>query len=270
MSAELPTFNRGVVRPLECLREGWRLIRDQYWLFLSIALVGTLLGQLAPLGVLMGPAMCGIYFCLLRREAGQPVTFDMLFRGFNYFVPSLIATLIVLIPVLLLVGVFYVLLLVGLMVLAGTAQQQPSGEPDPVAAWVFLGLTGVFYLVAIVVGLVVSVLFFFTYPLIVDRGLSGPDAVRTSARAALGNFGGVLGVVLLSSLLSLLGLLACYVGMFFELPIGLAMVAIAYRQVFPPEESVAFPPEPGRPPAAPEQTGIQTLGGITPAGPRAD
>ena len=26
-------FNKGVVKPMECFREGWELIKDRYWLF---------------------------------------------------------------------------------------------------------------------------------------------------------------------------------------------------------------------------------------------
>ena len=37
------------------------------------------------MGVAMGPAMCGIFFCLLRQERGQPVKFDHLMRGIDYF-----------------------------------------------------------------------------------------------------------------------------------------------------------------------------------------
>ena len=44
---------------------------------------------------------------------------------------------------------------------------------------------------------------------------------------------GVVGLVLLSTLLNLLGVFACYVGVFFVMPIGFAMVSVAYRQVFP-------------------------------------
>ena len=46
--------------------------------------------------------------------------------------------------------------------------------------------------------MLVSVLFTFTYPLIVDRRLRGLDAVRTSAKAALANFWPLLGLLLLT------------------------------------------------------------------------
>ena len=47
--------------------------------------------------------------------------------------------------------------------------------------------------------------------------------------------GGLIGLVVLNFLMTLVGLLACYVGAFFVLPIHFAAVAVAYRQVFPDE-----------------------------------
>ena len=93
----------------------------------------------------------------------------------------------------------------------------------------YAGLAGALY----------GLLIMFTFPLIVDRELSGVDAVRMSLRAARGNFGGVLGLTLLIVLLSLLGVLLCYVGAFLVMPLGYAMIAVAYRQVFPPRLTLA-------------------------------
>jgi len=36
-------FNTGVIRPVECMREGWELIKDQFWLFFAITLVGIII-----------------------------------------------------------------------------------------------------------------------------------------------------------------------------------------------------------------------------------
>ncbi len=33
-------FKTGVIRPIECFKEGWELIKDQYWLFMGISVVG--------------------------------------------------------------------------------------------------------------------------------------------------------------------------------------------------------------------------------------
>jgi hypothetical protein len=227
-------FNRGVVRPGECLSEGWALIKGHYWQFLGITFVATLIGSAAPFAILMGPMWCGVYICLFRRMAGRPVKFDMLFRGFEYFVPSLIATLVMVVPMMVVLGLGYVAFLVAMFAsLPGPAG--PGAPPPPGPGTGLFVSFGLFFLLVFVVMTVAQVLFFFIYPLIVERKMTGMQAVRASLRAARGNFGGVLGLTILTMLLTWVGLLACYVGAIFVTPIHFAAVAVAYRKVFPGE-----------------------------------
>ena len=191
MNEDQPTFNRNAVKPIQCLREGWDLIKGNYWLFMGIALVGTLIASVAPFGILLGPMMCGIYFCLFRQIRGESVKFEMLFRGFDYFVQSLIATMIMIVPMLVIIIPAYAIFIA--FVVATTPPQ--GAPPNPDAAWTMLGGMGLFYLVVFLVSIVISVLFFFTFPLIADRNMKGVQAVRTSIRAATANLGGVIGLV---------------------------------------------------------------------------
>ncbi len=64
----------------------------------------------------------------------------------------------------------------------------------------------------------------------------------------MGNFGGAVGLLLLNALLGLISLLACYVGVFFYLPISLAAMDVAYRQVFPEVDPIANAQSPYNPP----------------------
>ena len=66
-------FTPNAVQPIECLKAGWELIKDQYWLFMGVTLVALLIGQLAPFGILMAPMMCGIYLVLFQRLLGRQV-----------------------------------------------------------------------------------------------------------------------------------------------------------------------------------------------------
>jgi uncharacterized membrane protein len=83
-----------------------------------------------------------------------------------------------------------------------------------------------------VIVIVLSVGFTFAYPLIVDRKLSGLNAVKLSIKAAMANFWRLLGLMLLTGLMNFIGVLLCYVGVFFVLPINFAAIAMAYEQVF--------------------------------------
>ena len=55
------TFQRNAVRPMDCFKEGWSLIKGQYWLILGMCIVGWMIAAAVPLGILMGPMMCGLF-----------------------------------------------------------------------------------------------------------------------------------------------------------------------------------------------------------------
>jgi len=95
-----------------------------------------------------------------------------------------------------------------------------------------LAMLMLFFVFVFVVIIVVSIGFTFAYPLIVDRRLKGLDAVKLSFKAAMANFWGLLGMMLLTGLLGIAGIALCYVGMFLVLPISYGSIAVAYERVF--------------------------------------
>jgi hypothetical protein len=235
------SFNHGAVAPVECLKTGWATIKDQYWLFLGLTLVTILLGGAVPI-VLIGPMMCGLYLCLLGRMRGEAIEFGLLFKGFDYFVPGLVAAAIQTVPVFLIVLVadgFFFSFMFAVMPHDG-----PRGEgPPPIF---FVGLS-VFVLVVMIVSLIIQAIFLFAYPLIVDRKLSGWEATKASYNAVMKNLGGVVGLILLNAGLGIVGVLCCYVGVFLVMPVTFAAQAAAYRQVFPEIHPIvpSPPPPPG-------------------------
>ena len=221
-------FRRGVVQPIYCIKTGWALIRDQYWLFVGMAAVAMILGSFVPFGIVLGPLMCGIHMALLRRRRGETVEFGILFKGFDYFGESVVATLIHYVPMIVIIVPFYIAFYVALFLI----MPQQGGEPDPSALLGFLGVFVVGIVIVMALVILLSVIFTFSYPLIVDRKLSGIDAVKLSARAALANFWPLLGLLLLNGLMGFAGVLLCYVGFFLALPVGFAAISVAYEQVF--------------------------------------
>lgn len=240
MSANAPEIRRGVVAPIECLKEGWAGIKDQYWLFLGIVFVGAFVGGAIPV-VLFGPMMCGVYLCLLRQLRGQPVDFGMLFKGFDYFMPGLVAAAIQFIPMFIVLAPFYIVMFVLMM----TSAPSGRGTRDEQSAYLLtiVLLYFGFMVIVLIVSFAVMIFFMFPYALIVDRKMSGLDAVKASAKAGAANFGGIFGLLLLNFLLILAGVLVCYVGAFFTLPISFASYATAYRKIFgdPPQVSSDMP-----------------------------
>ena len=237
-------FRTGVVKPIECIQEGWTLIKDQYWLFIGIVLVGMLIGGAVPI-VLMGPMMVGIYICFIRKMRGEKIEFGTLFKGFDHFVPALIATLIQMAPVIVVMIPAYLIMVALFVAIAphggGMSQEDGSG---------FVAIFMVFYFAMIcmimIISILVGIFFMFVFPLIADRRLSGLDAVKLSMRAGKANFGGVLGLLLMNAVISFAGALACYVGAFFVVPIAFAANAAAYRRVFP-DVAPAYPMPPPPP-----------------------
>lgn len=221
-------FRRNAVEPVECIKVGWNLIRSQYWLFVGMSVVAIMIGSVVPLGILLGPMMCGIYLALFQIRRGQPIEFGTLFKGFDYFGDSLIATLLHMIPIVVIFVPSYLIFYIGLFLI----MPREGGEADPRTLLGFFGVFAVFWLVMIVILIVISVAFTFAYPLIVDRRLSGLNAVRLSIKGALANFWPLLGLLLLNGLMSVGGVILCYVGVFLVLPITFAAIATAYEQVF--------------------------------------
>ena len=223
-------FNRGVISPMECIKEGWALIKDQYWLFFGITVVGLLIGGLVPV-VLLGPMMVGIFLCLLQRQKNQPVEFGLLFKGFDLFVPSLIVAVLKMIPIFILLVPYYIFIFA--MMAAMPHGSRSSVEDSQQFVFSVLGAELVFVAVIMAVSILVEIFFMFAFPLVADRKMSGLDAVKLSFKAGRANMGGVIGLMLLNALFTMLGVLACFIGVYFYLPIAIASQAVAYRRVFP-------------------------------------
>lgn len=226
MDDALP-FQQSAIRPMLCLREAWQLVRDQYGLFLGITLVGLLIAGAVPFGILMGPMMCGMAKCFLAKRRGEVMKFDLLFKGFDHFSESLIASMLIFGASLLVLLPLMLLVLFGGVFAAFSAAHRAT--PGIAVALV---LAGVGLLLVVILSLFIGALFAFTFPLIADRGLKGIDALKLGTKAALANLGGLLGLGVLTFLVSGAGLCCCYVGVFLVAPFTMGAQFIAYEQVF--------------------------------------
>jgi uncharacterized membrane protein len=106
MNLEQEQFRVGVIRPVELFKETWELIKDEYWLIFAITLLGMVIASLVPF-VLIGPMMCGIYMALLAKIDGGKADLQLLFKGFDRFLPSLVLTIIIVAPfIIMLLGIY--------------------------------------------------------------------------------------------------------------------------------------------------------------------
>ena len=216
-------FRTGVIKPVECVKEGFELIKENYWLLFAITLVGGLIGG-ATMYILGGAMVCGIMYAYLRAVDGKPVTFDDLWKGMNYFGTGLVVILVIIVPLI----VFYIFVYISMLgAILGGAQ---AGEAGLVGAFVVIGIIDLVFLIAMVS---FHTLLTFSFPLIVDRNLGAIDAMKTSARAVWQNLGGVAGLIVVNFGLVFLGYLALCIGLYFVIPIMVAGNVVAYRRVFP-------------------------------------
>lgn len=228
------TFRRSVIKPIECVKEGFELIRSDYWLLFAIWLVGGLIGSVS-LMIAAGAMTCGTVYCYLRKVDGKPVSFDDLWKGMQWFLPGLIVMLVIVVPIIIVYAVIYI----PIMLAAIMGSKLSSDE--------LLGLligALIIDLILVVVMVCVHTLLIFSFPLIVDRNLGAVKAMTTSARAVLGNLGGVAGLFGVNFLLVIGGQLAFCIGIYFVIPIIIAGNVVAYRKIFPREDERTFGPPP--------------------------
>ena len=216
-------FKTGVIKPFECVKEGFEQIKNDYWLLFAIWLVGGILSGVSLL-IAAGALTCGIFYCYLRKIDGYEIKFDDLWKGMQWFAPGLILVLIIAVPMFFVYGLIYVPIILSAVMGSRLNQDELIGLL--VGAFVVE-----FFLVVIMV--CIHTLLMFSFPLIVDRHLSAVKAITTSARAVLKNLGGVAGLMGVNFLLALAGYAAVCVGIYFVIPIILAANVVAYRKVFP-------------------------------------
>lgn len=229
-----PDIHTGVIRPVECVKEGFELIKSDYWLLFGIWLVGGMLGGIS-LFIAAGAMTCGTFYAYLKKIDGFPVKFEDLFKGIQWFGSGLVVMLFIVVPMLVVYAVIYVpVVMAGIM---GSKLSQ-----DEFMA-MLLGALAV-DLVLVVIMVCVHTLLMFAFPLIVDRNLGAFAAIATSARAVLRNLGGVAGLFAINFVLVLAGYLALCVGIYFVIPIIIAGNVVAYRRVFPRIEDRSEEPPP--------------------------
>ncbi len=84
----------GSVQTGKWIGTGWTLVTGQVWMFMLITLVMVALSGLVPI-IVQGPMLVGIHIVCWRVLLGGRADLGDLFLGFNYFVPALVACLLI-------------------------------------------------------------------------------------------------------------------------------------------------------------------------------
>ena len=221
-------FRTHVIKPVECVKEAWEIIKPDYWLLFAITLVGVLIGGMT-LYILLGGMVCGIYYVYLKKiDSRGPVVFDDLWKGMSWILPGLIVTAFIIVPMLVVYGFIYVPL-----ILAAFMGERMS-ESELMTTLISAASVD---LVLIVIMVCLHTLIIFAFPLIVDRGLGGFGAMLLSAKAVWRNLGGIAGLFAVNFVISLVGMLVFCVGIYLVIPLIIAGNLVAYRKIFPALET---------------------------------
>ena len=137
-------YRNGVINPIECVKQGFELIKSDYWLLFAVTLVGMLIGGFT-MDILMGAMMCGIMYAFLNKIDGRPVTFDDLWKGMSWFLPGLLVVLLIVVPVF----VFYIGVYVSMVAAIVVGAQTENGGAMTLAFGV-VGLLDVVFLIAMI------------------------------------------------------------------------------------------------------------------------
>lgn len=225
-------FKTGVIHPVECFKEAWELIKDEYLLIFAITVVGLLIGGVVPI-LLSGPMIAGIYYCLFQKIDGKGVNFEQLFKGFDYFLPSVILMAIITIPLMIVfVGIYIPIIMASIS----------GASPEEMMTIMITAFAVEAVLAFIMVCL--HTLLMFSIPLIVDKKMSAWASIKLSAKAVMANKGGVVGLFVVAFGIAFVGYLMLCVGIYLVIPLLLAGTTVAYRKVFPSPNSPNFNPPP--------------------------
>ena len=213
---------------MDAYRLGWRFMKKDFWQHWLLAFVFLLLliaSGFVPFGQFIAgpPLAAGFMYVLMQRIDGRALGVGGLFEGFKQrFAQSIVSLLPVLIVWFVLAVIYmmaYFVLIFPILMSAG-----PDHPPDMQK---FLSVFIPFMVVAGIGGILVSVfyLFFIFAPLAVwDYPQSGWEAAKASMRMVRERFWSVLGFGVLGWLIGWLfslGVIACYIGIFFTAPIAM-------------------------------------------------
>ena len=246
-------FNKGVIDAGKCINIGKTVAGENYGLFLGVALITWLilimvgfipLLSIFIMPILTGPLFVGLYSVYRKKLDGESPDFAVMFSGFNKFVPAMIVSLIIAIPTIIFQVIQFFLGFANALLQAIGTSTSPEGVRSAILG-IVLAIVGVSLLVMIAT-LIIRLFLFFAYMLIDEYNLNAADAIKLSFRAASANIGGLIFLIILQILLSIAGILLCFIGIFFIFPVIYASDVVAYRQVFSqnPNKTMQHTPPP--------------------------
>jgi uncharacterized membrane protein len=217
----------------EAARTGWELVKANLgimigatilvWLIVLACGIVPFVGGIAQL-VLQGPLMGGLYLFYLAYLRGGRATVGDAFSGFRIGFANLMLTHIV---SSLLAGVCFIpagiLFVISIVVQSGSRSFEFGGL---LIAAIVLGIFGFIAMVYL------QVSWIFALPLAADKQLGFWQAMQVSRKVVGKHWWGIFGLVFVTGLVVLLGVLVCGVGVLVAGPVAGLMLLHQYNRIF--------------------------------------
>jgi GYF domain 2 len=237
----------------DCVSRSWEAVKPNLWLCVgavAIVLVASgvgggilrmfpYIGQLLS-AVLSGILTAGLWFFFLKLIRNQNPTIEDTFEGFKTVpVPlGLLALVTSLITLVVFAGVALPFLFPYAAGLIQLVQEAQKGAPNlqnldfkrmfpAIGALFFLGI-----LLAVIAVTILSVLWLFAKPLVIDRKMDFWPAIVLSVKVTFKSFFSIFCLVIVTGCITALGVLGCCVGILFTMPISMGALAYAYEDIF--------------------------------------
>ncbi len=198
----------------------WIAVQIGISLFAQIPLLGILI---ALASMVVGPALQGgLYAFMLRCVRGQAAEVGNIFDGVRYqFGQLFLGGLVVAV-----ISIAAALPGIALGVTGGIMVSQNTAMPAAIA---LITVGSIAMLVPLVY---LSVCWAFTLPLIMDKRLEFWDAMTLSRAVVRKHWWRSFAFVFVAGLVTAVGVLACFIGYFFTLPLGTAAMCYGYEKLF--------------------------------------
>jgi uncharacterized membrane protein len=221
-----------------CVDRGWQLVKNNFGavvggcaLFILVQFAISGLGAIPLIGVLFsavnffiaGPLMGGLYFYLLKVIRGQSPAISEVFSGFGpRFLPMMLVYIVMMLIMLVLAIPGGILLAVGLI------EMLHNHEVDPVGLLMVVGG----FIVLIIPVMYIATCWMFALPLAMDKQLDFWAAMETSRKVVNKHWWKMFALLIVCGLINVLGVCACYIGIFVTIPIGFSASMYAYEDIF--------------------------------------
>ena len=208
-----------------CIAGGWKLVMANFWPSVGVSFLVTLV-------MVVLNQTAGLF---MRPEINRMVV-DHDFSVDGVFFVGTISILTAPIYTVLMAGwyIYFLKMMRGQGATVGDAFSGfgPSLVPLILLGWVQGVLTCIGIACCVIPGIYLAVAWLFALPLVIDQRMGFWEAMELSRKMVSKHWFVVFGFLIVYCLVAMAGVLACCIGIFVSIPIGIASVMCAYESIF--------------------------------------